>query len=192
MKTYRRQLGDVDEELQAPFAVKNGTLRGRGSLGLRHVADFAAPMRVTWKVIYDPPKKQLAGPSWFMVGMCDDAHYSFAWTANLGDLAVWDDRDVVRAEPADPDEERMLNLSQAYELSMHHDGAGEEAMVTVERDGELKGKAPCPKRSSGAVFLWMHSCLRVQVTRMTIEGRITEEGMESLRTGWIERQLADF
>lgn len=192
MKSYRRQLGDVEEGLQSPFEVKSGKLRGRGGLALRHVAEFAAPLTVSWKVTWDRPKKQLSGPSWFFVGMCDDAQYSFAWTGNIGDLEVWDDREVVRAQPVDPEKERTLSLGKSYELSMHHDGAGEEARVRVERNGELRGEVPCPKLGSGAVFLYMQSCLRVQVNRLTIDGLLTEEGLGSLRTDWIERQLADF
>jgi hypothetical protein len=164
------------------LSVSEGALRGVGRGCLRHVAGFAAPLRVSWDVTYEAP----AGDSsvWFFnVGVCDDGERRFAWAVNIFHMEVWDGR-VAQAGPSDS---VQIYNGAKYHAELVHDGTKVELSSSDTSQAEL----PC-ERSSGGVFLWMHTDLPIVLDRLVIEAALDDAALAALRAAWVEERMAQF
>ncbi len=186
VKTHRRIQPKLVQEHPNEFTIKDGTLRTIGATVLHHALEFEAPMSLTYDVTAEP---SVSGgddlPLVFNGAICDDGKYSFAWVYNLGDLEVWNDRDVVQ----DRLKERMIEMGRTYTMKVLHDG---KEMVEVHRDGEKMTEAKCTHVRRGRVFFWVHSEMLIHFREVTIEGKVDPEVRQALKAEWVEAQLAGF
>jgi hypothetical protein len=142
-------------------------------------------MTVEYDLVVERPRSEDPTPFYFYLGIVDDGDYRFAWCSNMGDLEVWNTRGDIRQDHAGA--KKGILLGQTYSLKITHDGE----KVSIERDREEMASLECPSKE-GSVFLWMHSGMRINVRRITIEGRLDPASVEALREAWVEEQLADF
>ena len=173
--------GDNQAQLFAPgpkgFA-------GNGRFCWRHVLEFAAPMRVRYKLRWEPiaggPGKVFA----FALGMLGDEDERHLRASELGFLYV-DEQDGVYTAVR-PQGDATVQLGQTYSMEFVHDGRKAEVWV----DGVLRAQAAAPARKQGRLFLWGHSDLRISVPWLEIEGRVAEASLDRLRAEWAATELA--
>lgn len=155
--------------------------RARGQFCWQHVLEFQAPVRVRYKLRWEPgqPSKVFA----FALGMLADEHERHVRMAELGFLYV-DEQDgpytAVR-----PSGLPAVKPGQVYALELAHDGKKAVALV----DGTPRAEAEAPGRKSGRVFLWGHSDLPISILALEIEGRVTPESLAKLRAEWALAEL---
>lgn len=185
LEHLRAQLEPVSADSEATrFAPGAQGFTGNGTFCWRHVLEFQSPLRVRYRVRWEPfegaPKKVFA----FALGMLGDAQERHLRAAELGFLYV-DEQDgpytAVR-----PKGDGTVQLGQTYAIEVLHDGHKVEVWV----DGVLRSQAQAQARKQGRLFLWGHSDLRISVPSLEIEGGVTPASLDALRAEWVRARLA--
>ncbi len=165
------------------FRVAHGELVGVGRAGLRHVLEFAAPLRIRYDLTYGDFGPDDSYDYFFVVGICDSGDGRWVRSINAVDLEIGDGRslNLVHGEKRPPRFDRV-----EYEMELEHDGA---EVWSLFAGGEMH-RVPCPRLTSGGLTLYLHSQISIRLERLAIEGTITPASLERLRAEWIGDRVA--
>ncbi len=171
------------ESSSTEFPVGPKGFSANGEFCWRHMLEFQAPLRVRYRLRWEPGAKQSNQVFAFALGMLSDEGERHVRANELGFLYV-DEQDG-RYTAVRPTGNAIVQLGQTYALELVHDG--EKAAVWV--DGTLRAEAAAKERRSGHVFLWGHSDLPLSLSALEIEGQVTPASLARLRAEWARADL---
>lgn len=171
---------------QAGATIQGGNLELLGRVALRHVLPMAAPLKVTYELVYGRSRPGAAQNSTVLVAVCDDGAASYVGAWDLYDLDAIDlpSRAIHIARAEGP---RGVKPAKAYSLELAHGGG--EATLTVA--GQIAQKVEVSRREEGRLLVWVHADTPLAVPSLTVEGRVSEAALEKLRAVWVERRLGE-
>ena len=169
----------------ARFAPGPQGFTGEGTTCWRHALEFTAPLRVRYRVRWEPIEGHAGQAFTFALGLLADGRGGHVRVHELGFLYVVERDQLYTA--VRPKGDATVQLGQTYAMELFHDGA--RARVLVE--GTPRVEAEAPTHREGGVFLWLHSDLSVSVPWIEIEGRVTPAALERARARWAADELAE-
>jgi hypothetical protein len=182
LEGLRAQLDPVGASVEAEAFGPMG-FGGRGEFCWRHVLEFQRPLRVRYRVRWEPFQGQPQRTFAFALGLLGDADGRHVRVNELGFLYV-DEKDgpytAVR-----PKGDATVELGRTYAIELVHDGR--EVAVSVE--GVPRARAAAKARTEGRIFLWGHSDVLVRVPELEIEGCVTPASLAALRAAWVRARL---
>jgi hypothetical protein len=167
---------------ETSVAVDKDGFRASGAFCWLHVLEFSAPMRVRYRLRWEPGAGKPRTFA-FALGMLADEGERHVRMAELGFLYV-DEQDG-RYTAVRPSGNPTVQAGQVYALELAHDGTKAVARI----DGNDRAEAEAQARRSGRVFLWGHSDLALSIPSLEIEGHVTPESMARLRAEWARAEL---
>ena len=183
LDSLRAPLEPVTAERSAGFDVGKDGFRASGEFCWQHVLEFRAPMRVRYRLRWEPAAQKSSKVFAFALGMLADEGERHVRVNELGFLYV-DEQDgnytAVR-----PTGNATVQAGQTYALELVHDGE----KVTAWVDGTARAEAEAMGRKAGRVFLWGHSDLAICVSALEIEGDVTPDSLAALRAEWARAEF---
>ena len=80
---------------------------------------------------------------------------------------------------------RRITSDTRYSVELVHDG--EE--VSVQTNGQPQAKILADTVRTGAVTLWIHSNMRIEVDQIEIQGTITDGSLTRQKHAWVAAEL---
>ena len=82
---------------------------------------------------------------------------------------------------------RGVKAAKVYSLELAHGGS--EATLSVA--GQIAQRVAVSGRDEGRLLLWAHADTPLAVPSLTVEGHLSENALEKLRTVWVEKRLGE-
>ncbi len=175
---------------QSYFIVKQGAFFGDGQLVYRHALRFGPGVRVEYELRYIPRPGDPIDVGVVMIGLADDGEGGFAAASEFGDVYAIDpatgynDKKLFAGE-------RKLGINKIYKAEARLAPAGEGFRIEAWRDGEKRNELSTGPRTSGGLFLFVHSPRIVAVESMLIEGVPEAESLAALRSRWVDARVSE-
>jgi hypothetical protein len=163
-------------------AVAKGALEIGGAACLRQPWIFAAPITIHYEFGFQGIQGQGQASPVFMLGIVDDHDDDFVACQGFGSLNVRDKNANFYKSDA-LKEGHPIQEGQIYKIDLALQGD----KVTSTVDGTLVKTITGVPRSSGELFLWVHSDPTVLFHKIVIEGA---PALDALRKKWMDRELA--
>lgn len=186
LSEFRAQLDPTKyDEAASKWEVQGGELTGSGAACYRHMLGFSAPMTVRYDLRFARPHGRSTHSPSFLVGICDDRAGSHVMLANFGDLIVNDPG--TRYTQRCTNEVEKIKYGKVYALEVQNDGTNASTWL----DGKKLCEVPCKGRTSGELFLWFHTDLRISVQRLEIQCKIDPAALEARRVAHVRTKLSE-
>ena len=187
LAAYRSANGPlVGEEHLDALRVHKGSLQGSGRALMRHVLEFAAPLKVDWKVRYRQGKAGDDGKIVYSLGLCGDRLERTIMASIFGWLHMILPGGQVQLYK--PEADALVWAVHEYVFSFEHDG--ETVKLVRDGKGASTTSGSAQGLTEGRLFVFLHSDHEVWLTELTIEGEVKAEALEKRRRIWVEEQVA--
>ena len=168
------------------FWIEDGALISLGATAARHKLQWTGPMKLEYDLVFRQHESYVTNITEFCVGFNGESNGSFVWCRNMGHLDVanrnplWGKMCEVEGRPLPQMERRYEVLVQSDEKDAYSTYGGKEV-----------ARVPIGPRTSGFVFVWVHSSAQARLGQLVIEGRLDPDSIDQSKSEWMTSRLKE-
>ncbi|MFT4540226.1 MAG: hypothetical protein ACI841_002553 [Planctomycetota bacterium] len=166
--------------------IEEGDFVSLGAVAAKHKLQWDGPIKLSYDLAFKQHESFVTNITEFCMGFNGVLDSSFVWCRNMGHLNVAN-RKPLWGKMGSIEGGAIPEMNRRYDVVVETDA---KDAWTIYKGKEVARISIGP-RTSGFLFIWIHSSAQARIGTLVVEGRLEQEAVRDTKAKWMAAQMKE-